>query len=192
MTSAMSPITDPDVEKLGSNDAASVAEACDGQREPKQPPVLRTIPQNGSQTQKDGTCAFGTCVGDAFAICQALGLSRSELVNMTVRQLNIRVRTASLGAQQTRAVKHLRRMLKNRGYAAICRTRRVEQRSYLEEQKEIIRAHIEALEADNSELAAEVARIQRDFTGLLTWCVEHHMLTAEEVRSFKSPQQESK
>lgn len=185
----MNPITDPDVEKFGSSDAASVAAACDGQREPKQSVEVGLRSQNGSQAQKDVSCAL---VGDAFAICQALGLSRSELVSMSVRQLNIRVRTANLGAQQTRAVKHLRRMLKNRGYAAICRTRRVEQRGYLEEQKEIIRAHIEALEADNSELAAEIARIRRDFTGLLTWCVEHHMLTAEEVQSFKSPRQESK
>lgn len=185
----MNPITNPDVEKFGSSDAASVAEAPDGRREPEQPARVGLRSQNGSQGQTGGS---GPLVGDAFAICQALGLSRSELVSMSVRQLNVRVRTANLGVHQTRAVKHLRRMLKNRGYAAICRTRRVEQRSYLEEQKEIIRAHIEALEADNSELAAEVARIQRDFTGLLTWCAEHHVLTAEEVQSFESPRQESK
>ncbi|XP_050031487.2 transcription factor MafK-like isoform X1 [Dermacentor andersoni] len=181
----MNPITNPDVAKFGSNDAASAAEARDGRREPEQPVGVGLR----SQAQTDGS---GALVSDAFAICQALGLSRSELVSMSVRQLNVRVRTANLGVHQTRAVKHLRRMLKNRGYAAICRTRRVEQRSYLEEQKEIIRAHIEALEADNGELATEVARIQRDFTGLLTWCAEHHMLTAEEVQSFKSPRQESK
>nr|XP_054921944.1 chitin deacetylase 8-like [Dermacentor andersoni] len=110
----MNPITNPDVEKFGSNDAASVAEARDGHREPEQPVGVGLR----SQAQTDGS---GALVGDAFAICQALGLSRSELVSMSVRQLNVRVRTANLGVHQTHAVKHLRRMLKNRGYAAICR-----------------------------------------------------------------------
>ncbi|KAH6922703.1 hypothetical protein HPB50_018319 [Hyalomma asiaticum] len=72
------------------------------------------------------------------------------------------------------------------------RTRRVEQRGYLEEQKELIRAHIEDLEAENNEIATDIARIQRDFTGLLAWCVEYRMLTAEQIQSITGPQQESK
>lgn len=131
-------------------------------------------------------------MGDPFAICHNLGLTRTDLVDLSVRQLNFRMRTAGLNGQETRAIKHLRRMLKNRGYAAICRTRRVVQRGHLEEQKEMLRADIEALEVDNCELAAEVARIQRDYTGLLAWCIEHRMLTAEEIQSFMGSPQDSK
>ncbi|KAK8768615.1 hypothetical protein V5799_014922 [Amblyomma americanum] len=124
--------------------------------------------------------------GDPFAICHALGLTRSDLVDMSVRQLNSRMRSAGLNGQDTRAIKHLRRMLKNRGYAAICRTRRVVQRGHLEEQKEVLHERIEALKAENAELAAEVARIQRDYTGLLAWCIEHHALTAEQIQPYLS------
>lgn len=185
----MNSATGSDAEKFGSNTAVSHAEAhYDGCQEQQQSIGAGQFEQKGLQAQEDEGYMP---VGDALAICQALGLSRSDLVNMSVRQLNLRVRTAHLGGQQTRALKHLRRMLKNRGYAAVCRTRRVEQRGYLEEQKETIRAHIEALEAENDELAADIARVQRDFTGLLAWCIEHRMLTAEEIQSFKSFRQES-
>ncbi|KAL1433772.1 hypothetical protein MTO96_012303 [Rhipicephalus appendiculatus] len=185
----MNSTTGTDVQQFGSNAAASPAETCwDSCQGRQQPVAAGQCLQNGSQAQKDEGCMP---VGDAFAICQALGLSRSELVNMSVQQLNFRVRTAHLSGQQTRALKHLRRMLKNRGYAAICRTRRVEQRGYLEEQKEAIHAHIEALKAENEEIAADIARVQRDFTGLLAWCIEHRMLTAEEIQSFKGLRQES-
>lgn len=180
--------TDTHVEKCGSTGAASDAiTRPDGQQGPPVREGQRL--QDGSQAQMDER---GMPMSDAFAICQSLGMSRSELVNMSVRQLNVCVRTARLSGQQTRALKHLRRMLKNRGYAAICRTRRVEQRGYLEEQKELIRAHIEDLEAENNEIATDIARIQRDFTGLLAWCVEYRMLTAEQIQSITGPQQESK
>ncbi|XP_075729508.1 uncharacterized protein LOC119164951 [Rhipicephalus microplus] len=184
----MNSTTGINVEQFGSSATASHAETgWDSCQERQQPIGAGQGLQNGSQARNDEGC---TPLGDAFAICQALGLTRSELVSMSVRQLNIRVRTAHLDGQQTRALKHLRRMLKNRGYAAICRTRRVEQRGYLEEQKETIRAHIEALEAENDEIAADIARVRRDFTGLLAWCIEHRMLTVEEIQFFEGLRRE--
>lgn len=123
---------------------------------------------------------------DAFLICRDLGLSKRELTDMSVRQLNTRMRMASLSNQQARAVKHLRRVLKNRGYAAICRNRRVVQQGHLEAEKRRLLADVEALEFEVDELKAEVARIDRDFTGLLGWCSEYRVLTAEQIEPFKN------
>lgn len=122
---------------------------------------------------------------DAFLICRDMGLSKRELTDMSVRQLNTRMRMASLSNQQARAVKHLRRVLKNRGYAAICRNRRVVQQGHLEAEKRRLLADVEALEFEVGELKAEVARIDRDFTGLLNWCREYRVLTAEQMQPFK-------
>lgn len=122
---------------------------------------------------------------DAFLICRDLGLSRAELTDMSVRQLNVRMRMASLSNQQARAVKHLRRVLKNRGYAAICRNRRVVQQGHLEAEKRRLLADVEALEVEVGELKAELGRIDRDFTGLLNWCSEYRVLPAEQIQLFK-------
>lgn len=174
-------------EEPGSNDTVpTIAEAHGGDKVAAESPA--PIAHQRSQAGGEGH----ELIGDPSGVCPILGLTRTDLVNMSVRQLNFRMRTAGLNGQQTRAIKHLRRMLKNRGYAAICRTRRVVQRGHLEEQKEMLRADIEALEVDNCELATEVARIECNYTGLLAWCIEHRMLTAEEIQSFTDSPQDSK
>ncbi|XP_040062869.1 transcription factor MafK-like [Ixodes scapularis] len=111
-----------------------------------------------------------------------LRVSETELADMSVRELNVELRERGLSCEQARLVKHLRRTLKNRGYAAVCRTRRVAQRSSLERAKGELRSAIEALREQNDELVAEVERVERDFLGLARWCVERGVPLPEDIR----------
>lgn len=173
-------------EKPGRNEMArSGQDACGcGSRNAATPATAAGVDGRGVSRRAGHDLTFVSGV-DAFFICRDLGLSRAELTDMSVRQLNVRMRIASLSNQQARAVKHLRRVLKNRGYAAICRNRRVVQQGHLEAEKRRLLADVEALEAEVGELKVELDRIDRDFTGLLNWCSEYRVLTAEQIQQFK-------
>ncbi|CAN7946701.1 unnamed protein product, partial [Ixodes hexagonus] len=111
-----------------------------------------------------------------------LRVSETQLARMTVRQLNGELRERGVTGEHARMIKHLRRTLKNRGYAAVCRTRRVAQRSGLEQIKGELKTHVDTLREQNEELAAEVERIDHDYVGLARWCLERGIPLPEDIR----------
>ncbi|KAI9529291.1 hypothetical protein NQZ68_010956 [Dissostichus eleginoides] len=98
-------------------------------------------------------------------------LSDNELMSLTVRELNLHLR--GMSRDEIQKLKQRRRTLKNRGYAASCRVKRVSQREALELQKTELQREVERLGVENAGmrkelegLGARLAALQRFARGL--------------------------
>ncbi|CAL8303099.1 unnamed protein product [Merluccius merluccius] len=94
----------------------------------------------------------------------APALSDDELVAMSVRELNQHLR--GLTKEDMVRLKQRRRTLKNRGYAASCRIKRVTQKEELERQKWDLQREVDKLGRENASMRLELDALRAKYEAL--------------------------
>ncbi|CAL8330439.1 unnamed protein product [Lota lota] len=94
-------------------------------------------------------------------------LTDDELVSMSVRELNQHLR--GLTKEEILQLKQRRRTLKNRGYAASCRVKRVTQKEELERQKALLQQEVDKLATENASMRAELDTLRSKYEALQTF-----------------------
>ncbi|XP_072568647.1 transcription factor MafK-like isoform X1 [Paramormyrops kingsleyae] len=94
----------------------------------------------------------------------AAALSDDELVAMSVRELNQHLR--GLTKEDVVRLKQRRRTLKNRGYAASCRIKRVTQKEELERQKAELQREVDKLARENASMRLELDALRSKYEAL--------------------------
>lgn len=79
-------------------------------------------------------------------------------------------------------LKQRRRTLKNRGYAASCREKRVYQKDELQDEKEDMEDDIKALKCDNSVVKAEIAKMKQKYQALVKFSQQTNNKTPVTVK----------
>ncbi|KAM6956882.1 transcription factor MafG [Aplochiton taeniatus] len=91
-------------------------------------------------------------------------LTDDELVTMSVRELNLHLR--GLTKDEILQLKQRRRTLKNRGYAASCRVKRVTQKEELEKQKRQLQQEVDKLANENASIKVELDALRSKYEAL--------------------------
>ncbi|XP_032393037.1 transcription factor MafK [Etheostoma spectabile] len=94
----------------------------------------------------------------------APAVSDDELVAMSVRELNQHLR--GLTKDDVAKLKQRRRTLKNRGYAASCRIKRVTQKEELERQKTELQHEVDKLARENASMRLELDALRAKYEAL--------------------------
>ncbi|XP_055335506.1 transcription factor MafG-like, partial [Paramacrobiotus metropolitanus] len=85
-------------------------------------------------------------------------VSDPELVTLSIPELNRRLR--GLAKEEVKRLKQRRRTLKNRGYAANCRNRRLEQKDGLETVRENLVAEIKKMKNETKTIESDIVNLK--------------------------------
>jgi len=109
---------------------------------------------------------------DPLSPSPCLGISDDELVSISVRDLNRQLKLRGLTREEIVRMKQRRRTLKNRGYAASCRIKRIEQKDELEQEKVGELSETEKLAEDNGKIREEIEALHRKYEALQKFALQ--------------------
>jgi len=117
------------------------------------------------------------------------GITDEELVTLSVRDLNRQLKMRGLNRDEIVQMKQRRRTLKNRGYAASCRIKRLEQKDELESEKgkefeDLDKLQVE-IQDDNINLRDEVDGLHRKFEALKRFAAQKKIRLPAEFEQYQ-------
>jgi uncharacterized small protein (DUF1192 family) len=94
-------------------------------------------------------------------------LTDDELMNLSVKELNRLLN--GLPTSDVKRLKHRRRTLKNRGYAANCRVRRLTQKELLQNEKQDLIDENDRLRQENEDMRQELDTMKKTYEALMNF-----------------------
>ncbi|XP_044732847.1 transcription factor MafK isoform X2 [Chrysoperla carnea] len=100
-----------------------------------------------------------------------IDISDDELVSISVKDLNRHLKLRGLTREEIVRMKQRRRTLKNRGYAASCRIKRIEQKDELESEKTQEWRDMEIMQEETARIRDEVQSYRTRFEALKKFAI---------------------
>ena len=104
-----------------------------------------------------------------------LDISDDELVTISVRDLNRQLKLRGLSREEIVRMKQRRRTLKNRGYAASCRIKRIEQKDELETEKTHEWRDMELMQEEVIQMREEMTGIRSRYEALKQFAITNNI-----------------
>lgn len=113
-----------------------------------------------------------------------MDISDDELVTISVRDLNRQLKLRGLSRDEIVRMKQRRRTLKNRGYAASCRIKRIEQKDELETEKTQEWRDMEVMQDEVTKMREEASTIKTRYEALKKFAISNKISIPRELETL--------